>query len=104
MSDNAKQFKAFDALKGLKEEIEKQEKNLLTMPEYSEDHTERIAKFIAASKKGDFLKFKYFCDQQIIIVEGSIKKIDSTSRFMIIDNEKIYFKNIMEILNMDDND
>lgn len=91
------QFMPFDALKGLKSELQKQEEVSLDMPIYSEEVIERLSSQLSNIKKNDFIRIKYYRNHRYYTAEGRVAEINEAMHTITIGRTKIYFETIIEI-------
>ena len=98
--ERAKQFMPFDALKGLREALEKKEQESLREDkrELSEEDCQKISFLLNKIAKGVVVKVEYFSFGRYLKKQGEIQKIDKVKEFMEIDQEKIYFDDVYSIL------
>lgn len=97
--DRAKQFLAFDALKGLSEELRKREEKFLLeeKKELSEEEKEDLTKMLMQVGKGErveivfFLKGRYFC------VDGIITEFNRVYKYLRIGDMRIFFEDIKKM-------
>ena len=97
LSQRAKIFTPFAALKGFEELIREQENTYEEMPELSDDQYEDLNYAISAVKIGNDVTVKYFRDYHIRTVFGSVTKLELQKREIWIDNKKISFNELIEI-------
>ena len=97
--ERAKQFMAFDALKGLREALEEKEKVTLRehKRELSEEDTQKISVELKKIIKGSKIKVVFYCFGKYESVCGIVEKIDKHGAFISIDENKIFFDDIYEI-------
>ena len=97
MSDRARQFMPFDALKGYKEAIKEKEKIKVDKIELSEDAIEELNKKLSLLKNGMMVKIIYFKDNEYLLIEGLVSKIDIYERYLTIVKTKIFFDDLKDI-------
>ena len=97
MSDRARQFLPFDALKGFKELIKEVERVKVNKKELTEEDIETLSKTILSLEKGMMVKVIYFEQDEYLKLEGIVSKIDITNRFIIIVKRRISLDDIYEI-------
>lgn len=99
VSQRAKQFAMFDALKGLTEAIAEKEKQYDTKRELSEDRISEIGNTLSEINPGVQVKVEYFCQYGSCYKEiyGHVKKIDSFWKELHIDDTSISFSEISSI-------
>ena len=97
--DRAKQFLPFAALKGYNEALRQKEKELEYINKYelSIDKIDEITNKLNNLDKNKLIKIKYYHNHNYITIEGYIKKIDDIYKYLVINNNNIYFKDILEI-------
>lgn len=90
-------FYTFNNQANIKNEVET-EKELISKPQILEDRINEINNTLIYSYKNNlYIKVKYFEYGTIKYYFGFIKKIDLINKFLIIENKRLYFKNILKI-------
>ena len=97
MSDRARQFLPFDALKGFKDLIKEVERVKVNKKELTEQNIEKLSKTILSLEKGMMVKVIYFEQDEYLKLEGIVSKIDITNRFIMIVKKRISLDDIFEI-------
>lgn len=97
MSDRARQFLPFDALKGFKDLIKEVERVKVNKKELTEENIEKLSKTILSLEKGMMVKVIYFEQDEYLKLEGIVSKIDITNRFIMIVKKRISLDDIFEI-------
>ena len=97
MSDRARQFLPFDALKGFKDLIKEVERVKVNKKELTEENIEKLSKTILSLEKGMMVKVIYFEQDEYLKLEGIVSKIDITNRFIVIVKKRISLDDIFEI-------
>ena len=79
ISDRAKQFSPFSALRGLEEALQKKEEalSLVTKPDLSPEKEAEINQILEELHKGDTAKIKFFNNGVIDVVIGKISFISN---------------------------
>ena len=97
--ERAKQFLAFDAMKGLSEALrEKEEKHLrVEKRELTEETIEKISATLARVQKRDRVRVLYYRAYREATVTGTVKRIDYALKYLTVDDNKIFFDDIYEI-------
>ena len=97
--DRAKQFLPFAALKGFEEALRKKEQQLESIPKYSlsDDRIEDITNKLNNINHNSIINIKYFNNNKYINIKGYITKIDNIYKYLIINNKKINFNDILKI-------
>lgn len=96
--DRAKQFLPFDTLKGLKEELEKREKEALKCEkrELSEYETGQINEKLKRAN-GVNLQVEYYKNGEYVKLKG-IVKVNYSLKYLSIADEKIFFDDISNLI------
>ena len=97
VSDRARQFMPFSALKGFHELIQEKERVITAKKELSEDDMRELSDKIKAIEKGMMIKIIYFCRGEYVTAEGIVTTIDITYRFLTVVKTKISFDDIIDI-------
>ena len=81
--DRAKQFMAFDALKGLREELKKREEKYLRerKKELTEEKATELSQTLSVIKKGDFVEITFYYLGHYVIVKDVIKSINLVYKY-----------------------
>ncbi|MDO5555239.1 MAG: YolD-like family protein [Clostridia bacterium] len=95
--DRAKQFMAFDALKGLQEELRKKEIEYEEKRDLSDSTLEELGNKLNALEKGTYTRIKYYRNKQYIEISGTVTNIDYNKRKIKIDETNINICDILEI-------
>lgn len=97
MSDRARQFLPFDALKGFKELVKEVERVKVSKKELTEEDIEKLSKTILSLEKGMMVRVVYFDQDEYLKLEGIVSKIDITNRFIMIVKKRISLDDLLEI-------
>ena len=97
VSDRARQFMPFSALKGFHKLILEKERVIVSKKELSEDETEEISRKLSRMEKGMMAEITYFCSGEYVKLEGVVTNVDFTFRNLTVVKTKIDFDNISEI-------
>lgn len=97
ISDRAKQFMPFAALKGLPEALSKKEKIVVPKIELSPEMAEELDFKMHRLERGKIVTVVYFCKDEYLKISGMVARIDETSRILQIVNTKIPFDDILDI-------
>ncbi len=97
VSDRAKQFMPFAALKGLPEALAAKEK--ITVPKVilSPEMAEELDRKMHLLKKGNMATVIYFHENEYLKITGMVARIDTTCRLLQIVNTKIMFDDILDV-------
>lgn len=98
-ADRAKQFMAFDALKGLQEAYREKEIEYDDRIDLSEEAERELSEKLVMIEHGTGINIKYYCNRKYITILGVVKKIDTIKRKIILEDETII--NLNDIVNID---
>ena len=96
-ADRARQFLPFDALKGYKEAIMAKRKVVIAKKELSEDDAENLSYKFNQIKVGTIIKVIYFSNEEYVVCEGMVSKIDLDNKVIQIVKTKINVNDIVNI-------
>lgn len=82
MSNRAKQFAPFDALKGFQEALRKKEKMPVPKKELAEEKAEEINEKLKQLTTGKLITVVYYNDGEYIQLTGTIIKIEKNKRYL----------------------
>ena len=97
MSDRAKQFMPFSALKGYYDFIYEREKVSMPKKDLSEDECAVLSSKLAAIKKGQVLKVIYYRDGEYVKQVGCVSKVDFTFRKLTLVKTEIDFDDVYDV-------
>lgn len=99
ISDRARIFLPFDALKGFREALAKKEKVKVEKRILSEYQKEEINRILIKLKKGCLVNLEYYSeeDKEYLSLEGVLTRIDKTSKTITIVKKEILMENIHQI-------
>lgn len=97
VSERAKQFMPFAALKGLPEALEKMERIIVPKIELSEEMIAEIDYKIQQIRTGDIITITHFSEGEYLKTTGMIAKIDIEDQFIQIVDTIITFDNLANI-------
>lgn len=97
ISNRAKQFMPFAALKGLPEALEKKEKIIVPRPILSEERMEELDYKMHQIMKGMVISVTYYEEDECLKKTGIVAKISPDSRILQIVDKKISFDAILDI-------
>lgn len=97
ISDRAKQFMPFAALKGLPEALAQKEKITVPKIELSEEMAQMLDREMHKLTKGSIATVVYFHRDEYLKITGMIARIDETSRLIQVVNTKISFDDILDV-------
>ncbi len=97
VSERAKQFMPFAALKGLPEALAEREKTVVPQKELSEDQAEERNRALKKLSPGKRITVTYDREDKTIKKDGLIARIDYTERILQVVDTKIPFDQILDI-------
>jgi hypothetical protein len=94
--ERAKQFLPFDALKGLREELESREEKMSRVPrhEISEERMEELSAVIRQLYKGSQIEMTFYRAGHYYELKGSVLNVNTIYKYLQIGEEKIFFDDI----------
>jgi mannose-6-phosphate isomerase class I len=106
ITDRAKIFLPFDALKGFREALREQEKVKVKKKDLSSDQQEELETIFQQLKTNDMVKVVYYSkdDESYLSIEGVLSKIDSENHCIWIVKTKILLGDIYTIERLKDYD
>lgn len=97
ISERAKQFLPFAAVKGLNEALEKKEKTIQIKGEMTEESALELNEKFNRLQKGVVATIGYFCEDAFLSVTGRVTLIDNVYRMIEIDDACVKIDDILEI-------
>lgn len=98
VSDRAKQFMPFAALKGLPEALSAKEKIIVDKHLLTEEQESELDFRIRQLAPGAIATIIYYSDGEYIQITGRLARIDPASRLLQIVNTRISFDDIYDII------
>lgn len=98
MSERAKQFMPFDALKGFKEALRAKEKLVVEKKELSDDDVYQLNEALSALKKGMLVEASYYADGEYILQKGIVTKLNKSLKYLVIVKTKIEFDSLQSLI------
>ena len=97
--DRAKQFLPFDALKGLREELESREEKMSRVPrhELTEERMEELNAVLSKLYKGCEITMKFYRAGHYYELTGTVVNINPIYKYILIGEEKIFFDDIYSL-------
>ncbi|AHF07231.1 hypothetical protein DESME_09420 [Desulfitobacterium metallireducens DSM 15288] len=99
VSERAKQFMPFAAVRGLNEALAKKERDLgiVQKTELSEEMADELNAKLALLQKGSIATVTYFCDGEYRSISGEVLLFNVVNRILRIADTKITFDDILDI-------
>ena len=97
MSDRAKQFMPFSALKGYDQAVRERERIVSEKEELTDERIENLSKMVSKIKKGDIVKVTYYKTDAYVKLSGAVTMMDLTMRYIKIIKTIIPFDDLYEI-------
>ena len=97
--DRAKQFLAFDALKGLREELKRREENRLkeNKKEITEERACELSQQFSVIGKGTKIKIVFFYNGHYIELVDVVQSINYAYKYLTICDNKILFSDVYDV-------
>ena len=97
--NRAAQFLPFDALKGLSEELQKriERRTKISRIELSEEQQEIVSDELSKVQRGNRIRLNFYMDGHYVDLEGIVEKTDSIYQYLVIGQQKIYYRDIYSI-------
>lgn len=97
-ADRAKQFMAFDALKGLQEAYREKEIIYEDRIDLSEESERELSEKLLMIEAGTVVRIKYYKNRKYQTILGTVKKINSVKRKIMMEDEtSININDIVDI-------
>ena len=90
---------AFDALKGLREELQirEEKRTRVQKKSLSEEQIERISKTLSRVEPGSSVSVCLYSKGHYITVEGTVTELSRINEYFKLGNEKVFFDDIYQI-------
>lgn len=98
MSDRAKQFMPFAALKGFYDLIRERERIVVPKHELTDDKAAELSEIIKSVEKGKMIKVIYYSDGEYVSAEGIVSRIDLELRKLTVVKTEIDLDDIWDII------
>lgn len=98
ISDRAKQFMPFSALRGLRAALAEKERITVEKMELTEDKAEELNRQMARLSVGSMVSVIYYHDEEYLRLSGRVARLDKNARILQIVNTKIAFDDLLEIM------
>lgn len=97
MSDRARQFMPFAALKGYYELLRTKERVVVQKKELSDDYAEILSRKVLSLKVGMMIKVTYYSNGDYVSLEGIVTDINIDRRYITIVKTIISLDDVYEI-------
>lgn len=100
VSERAKQFMPFAAVRGLNEALAMKERamRLVQRTELSEESAEELNAKMALLHKGSMVSVTYFDNGEHLTLDGVVMLLDEVNRMLCIGDTRIPLDDVMELL------
>lgn len=97
--ERAKQFLPFDALKGLREELESREEKMSRVPHHdlSEERMEELSAVISRLYKGSQINMTFYLAGHYYELIGTVSNVNIIYKYILIGEEKVFFDDIYSL-------
>lgn len=98
-ADRAKQFLPFDALKGLREELEAREEKMSRVPKriLTDEMTEELSQNLAKIRKESVVLMTFYRNGHYYELEGKVESMNVVFKYIQIGEERIFFDDIFSL-------
>ncbi len=96
-ADRAKQFMPFAALKGYDEAIRLHERCTMQKTILGEDAQAELDEKLRRLHKGCRVSVVHYCDMEYMDSTGTISKLDTDRRFIVLDKLRINIDDILDV-------
>lgn len=97
VSNRAKQFAPFAALKGFEEAIKAKERVVIPKVELTEESMEEIDEKLQSIHQKDIVTITYYADDSYLKMTGMVSKVDKKENYIQVVDTRIPFKDIRKI-------
>ncbi len=98
VSQRAKQFAPFAALKGFEEAIKKKEKIFLPKIDFSDEMAQKLDEDLKMIQNGQKITVTYFYDGEYFDISGTVKKLDTFCKTLTLDESTLLIEDIINII------
>ncbi|MDD5903170.1 MAG: hypothetical protein PUC58_07375 [Oscillospiraceae bacterium] len=97
--ERAKQFMAFDAMKGLSEALRDREERHLRVEKHdiSDEAIEQNSRVLSALTRGMRVRLEYYRAFHDVVGEGRVTELSLPFKYLRLDGEKVLFEDIYKI-------
>ena len=97
--DRAKQFMPFDALKGLKEELRRREKQRLREERriLFEEEAEKLSNLLGRLQVGCEVEAEFYENGFYLTLRGKVENINRSFGFLFLNGRKIFFADLYRL-------
>ena len=96
MSDRARQFMPFAALKGYYEMIDERKRIKMPKKLLGEDAAQELSDALSSMERGDMVRIVYYDMDSYVTVRGVVSEIDFVMRTVTVVKKRICFDDISE--------
>ena len=91
-------WKPFNTLLKYKDILDiERNRNLIDKPVIMEDRIIKIDNILKDANENTLVKVKYFNKGILIYITGNIKNVNEIEKYILINNTRIYYKNLIDI-------
>ena len=97
--ERAKQFMAFDALKGLNEELRRREKKMLREERrvLFEEEAEKLSLQLARLQAGNEVEVMFYENGYYLTVSGKVESVNYSFGFLTVGGRRVYFSDLYRL-------
>lgn len=91
-------WKPFNTLLKYKDILDiERNRNLIDKPVIMEDRITKIDNILKDANENTLVKVKYFNKGILFYITGNIKNVNEIEKYILINNTRIYYKNLIDI-------
>ena len=91
-------WKPFNTLHKYKDILDiERNRSLIDKPVIMEDRIIKIDNILKDVNENTLVKVKYFNKGMLFYITGNIKKVNKIEKYILINNTRIYYKNLIDI-------
>ena len=91
-------WKPFNTLLKYKDILDiERNRSLIDKPVIMEDRIIKIDNILKDANENTLVKVKYFNKRILFYITGNIKKVNEIEKYILINNTRIYYKNLIDI-------
>ena len=97
--NRAAQFLPFDAMKGLTEALQERIDRRMKIEriELTDEQQELVSSELSKVLRGNKVRVNFYIDGHYIDIEGIVDKTDSVFQYLVIGQQRIYYRDIYNI-------
>ena len=97
VSERAKQFGAFAALRGYEKMVKEKESTPCEKEELSEERAENLSAVMRGLKKGDLVKVRYYDGERYVTTSGKLTEKNEACGYIKVVKTRVAFGDVAEL-------